>query len=84
MRAPRGGRCGDAWARLAGNERTATDFADHEAPAQQFAVDAARGRDRDLALIGEAALRRQAIAWFEPAIGDLGSNGIGQPEIFKL
>ena len=82
--AARLGRCRNAAARLAGNEGAAPDFADHKAAAQQFGVDAARGGDRDLALIGETALRRQAIARFEPAIGDLGGDGIGKPEIFKL
>jgi hypothetical protein len=48
--------------RVSPDERAATDFADHEAAAQQLGVDAARGRDRDLPLIGKAALRRQAVA----------------------
>ena len=85
MRAPRGSvGIGDAAARLAGNERAASDFADHEAAAQQFGVDAARGGDGDLALIGEAALRRQAIAGLERAIGDLGGDGIGKLQVLEL
>ena len=85
MRAPRGSvSVVTPRRRLSGNEGAAPDLADHEAAAQQFGVDAARGRDRDLALIGETALRRQAIARFEPAIGDLGGDGIGKPEIFEL
>src|SRR5439155_2288254 len=50
---------------------------------EQFSVDAACGRGRDLALIGKGPLWRQLIAGFEPAIGDLGSDGIGKPEIFE-
>ena len=61
-RAARLDRRGDTAPRFAGNEGAASDFADHEAAAQQFGVDAARGRDGDLALIGKAALRRQAVA----------------------
>ena len=83
-RAARLGRHGDAAARLARNERAAPDFADHEAAAQQLGVDAARGRDRDLALIGKTALRRQAVAGLERAIGDLGGDGIGKLQVFEL
>ena len=68
---------------FAGDEGAAADLADHEAASEQFGVDAARGRGRDLALIGKRALRRQAIAGFEPAIGDFGGNGIGKSEIFE-
>ena len=83
-RAARFGRHGDAAPRFAGNERAAPDFADHEAAAQQLGIDPARGRDRDLALIGKAALRRQPVAGLERAIGDLGGNGIGKLQIFEL
>ena len=83
-RAARLCRHGDAAARLARNERAAPDFADHEAAAQQLGVDAARGRDRDLALIGKAALRRQAVAGLEPAIGDLGGDGIGKLQVLEF
>ena len=83
-RAARLGRRGDAAARFAGNEGAASDFADHEAAAQQFGVDAARGRDGDLALIGKAALRRQAVAGLERAVGDLGGDGIGKLQIFEF
>ena len=83
-RAARLDRRGDPAPRFAGNERAASDFADHEAAAQQLGVDPARGRDRDLALIGETALRRQPIAGFERAIGDLGGDGIGKLQIFEL
>jgi len=41
-------------------------------------------RDRDLALIGEAALRRQPVAGFERAAGDLDGDGIGKLQIFEL
>ena len=54
------------------------------AAAQQFGVDAARGRDRDFPLIGEAALRRQAVAGLERAVGDLGGNGIGKLQVLEL
>ena len=85
MRAPRGSvGAAIAAARFAGDEGAASDFADHEAAAQQFRVDPARGRDGDLALIGKVALRRQPIAGFERAAGDLGGDGIGKPEIFEL
>ena len=82
--AARLGRRGDTAPRFAGNERAASDFADHKAAAQQLGIDPARGRDGDLALIGEVALRRQAIAGFERAIGDLGGNGIGKLQIFEF
>ena len=77
-------RHGDTAARLARNERAASDFADHEAAAQQLGVDAARGGDRDLPLIGKAALRRQAVARLERAIGDLGGDGIGKLQVLEL
>ena len=83
-RAARLGRRGDAAARFAGNERAASDFADHEAAAQQLGVDPARGRDGDLALIGKVALRRQAVAGLERAIGDLGGDGIGKLHVFEF
>ena len=70
--------------RFARHERAASDFADHEAPAQQLGVDPARGRDRDLALIGETALWRQPVAGLQRAVGDLGGDGIGQLQIFEL
>jgi hypothetical protein len=83
-RAARLNRRGDAAAGLARNERAASDFANHEAAAQQLGVDAARGGDGDLALIGKAALRRQAVAGLEPAIGDLGGDGIGKLQVLEF
>ena len=83
-RAARLGRCGDAAARFAGNERAASDFADHEAAAQQLGVDPARRRGGDLALIGKGSLRRQAVARLEDAAGDLGGDGIGELGVFEF
>ncbi len=51
---------------------------------QQVGVDPAGGRDRDLALLGKAALRRQPVARFERAAGDLGGDGVGKSDIFEL
>ena len=82
--AARFGQRGNAAARFAGHEGAASDFADDEPAAQQLGVDAARGRDRDLALIGEAALRRQPVAGLERAAGDFDGDGIGKLQIFEL
>ena len=50
-------------------ECAAIDLADHKAATQQLRIDAARRRGRDLALVGKAALGRQAVAGLESAFG---------------
>ena len=82
--AARFGQRGNAAAGFAGHEGAASDFADDEPAAQQLGVDPARGRDRDLALIGEAALRRQPVAGFERATGDFDGDGVGKLQVFEL
>ena len=67
------GRHGDAMARIARHEGAAADLADHKPAAEQFAVDPARGRHRDIALIGEVTLGRQAVAY--TSAGDQPQDG---------
>ncbi|MGY4311425.1 hypothetical protein ACVWW1_000728 [Bradyrhizobium sp. JR3.5] len=77
------GRSGDAAARFAGHEGAAADFTDHQPAPQQLGVDPARSGDRDVAVIGEMALRRQAVARLQRAAGDLGGDRIRQLQIFE-
>jgi len=66
-RAARLGQHGGCARLCSGHERAAADFADHQTAAQQFRIDPACRRDGDVALEGEGALRRQAIARLQGA-----------------